>query len=400
MHPRDPYHRIDVVGTDRHIRISLDGELLAETDRAVALFESNLPPRWYIPREDVVAALEPSDTVTRCPYKGTASYYSVNGAKDLVWYYDEPLRRGGADRRAAVLLQREGRHRARRRAGGAAGVALEPAGQVGRLSILRRRAASASARSCRPLPGDAQGAIAGGQRVGVAVAVGLERFAVGVELPTVELDDQPLGSEQRVDLVAGHRDVDQGAREPVALAEGGRSSSNGERVGLRPSRNGSSSLAPRWLSAAPGPQASTAAEARSRGVAAAGRRHRRRDGRGTAVPAHPPGDPAPPASQLRMRQLPCCRRPCHAASAWGMPYELAPNPRLPLPICWSSPVTYPAGDRPRSVEPHGHHQPPRTSPTSRRRSARWSASSPTSRSSPTPSTTTTRTASRSRSWSR
>ena len=91
VHPRDPYHRVDVVGTDRHIRVSLEGELLAETDRALALFESNLPTRWYIPREDVVAALEPSDTVTRCPYKGTASYYSVNGGKDLVWYYDEPF---------------------------------------------------------------------------------------------------------------------------------------------------------------------------------------------------------------------------------------------------------------------------------------------------------------------
>jgi uncharacterized protein (DUF427 family) len=96
VHPRDPYHRVDVVSTDRHIRISLDGELLAETDRARALFESNLPPRWYIPREDVLADLEPSDTVTRCPYKGTASYHSVklrNGGdgKDLVWYYETPL---------------------------------------------------------------------------------------------------------------------------------------------------------------------------------------------------------------------------------------------------------------------------------------------------------------------
>jgi uncharacterized protein (DUF427 family) len=91
VHPRDPYHRIDILKTDRRVRISLDGELLAETDRAMGLFESNLPPRWYIPREDVAAELEPSDTVTRCPYKGTAGYYSVNGTKDLVWYYAEPL---------------------------------------------------------------------------------------------------------------------------------------------------------------------------------------------------------------------------------------------------------------------------------------------------------------------
>jgi uncharacterized protein (DUF427 family) len=62
----------------------------------VALFESNLPTRWYIPREDVVAELEPSDSHTICPYKGRASYYSVrldNGEliQDLVWYYPEPF---------------------------------------------------------------------------------------------------------------------------------------------------------------------------------------------------------------------------------------------------------------------------------------------------------------------
>jgi uncharacterized protein (DUF427 family) len=94
VHPRDPYHRVDVVATDRRIRISLEGTLLAETNRALALFESNLPTRWYLPREDVVVALEASDTVTRCPYKGTASYYSVSGVpggEDLVWYYPEPL---------------------------------------------------------------------------------------------------------------------------------------------------------------------------------------------------------------------------------------------------------------------------------------------------------------------
>jgi uncharacterized protein (DUF427 family) len=93
-HARDPYHRIDVIGTDRRVRVSLDGTLLAETTHALALFESNLPPRWYIPREDVVAELQPTDTVTRCPYKGLASYYDVAGVsdgKDLIWYYPEPL---------------------------------------------------------------------------------------------------------------------------------------------------------------------------------------------------------------------------------------------------------------------------------------------------------------------
>jgi uncharacterized protein (DUF427 family) len=96
VHPRDPYHRIDLVSTDRHIRVSLEGEVLAETTRATALFESNLPPRWYIPREDVVAELEVSETVTRCPYKGEAHYHSVNLAgdgvgTDLIWCYEHPL---------------------------------------------------------------------------------------------------------------------------------------------------------------------------------------------------------------------------------------------------------------------------------------------------------------------
>jgi uncharacterized protein (DUF427 family) len=91
VHPRDPYHRVDVVASDRVVRVSLDGSLLAESSRALALFETGLPTRWYIPREDAVVDLEPSDSVTRCPYKGEASYFSAAGVKDLVWYYDEPL---------------------------------------------------------------------------------------------------------------------------------------------------------------------------------------------------------------------------------------------------------------------------------------------------------------------
>jgi uncharacterized protein (DUF427 family) len=96
VHPRDPYHRIDVLATDRHITISLDGVVLAETERALALFESNLPTRFYLPIDDVRVALEPSDTVTHCPYKGAASYHSVTleggtTGKDLVWYYERPL---------------------------------------------------------------------------------------------------------------------------------------------------------------------------------------------------------------------------------------------------------------------------------------------------------------------
>lgn len=96
VHPRDPYHRLDVLPSSRHVRISLNGELLAESRRPMALFESNLPTRWYLPREDVNARLLPSDSITLCGYKGEAHYYSVElpsgeVRNDLVWYYDEPM---------------------------------------------------------------------------------------------------------------------------------------------------------------------------------------------------------------------------------------------------------------------------------------------------------------------
>lgn len=94
-HARDPYHRIDVRDTSRHIRVSVAGELVAETRRARVLFESGLPPRWYIPIEDVRReALVPSERRTTCAYKGHASYWSIRAGgsveKDVVWYYPDP----------------------------------------------------------------------------------------------------------------------------------------------------------------------------------------------------------------------------------------------------------------------------------------------------------------------
>jgi uncharacterized protein (DUF427 family) len=91
-HARDPYSRIDVRDTSRHVRVSLDGEVLAETSRGKVLYEAGLPPRWYLPEEDVrMDLLEPSDTQTTCAYKGHASYWSVGDEDDLVWTYRDPL---------------------------------------------------------------------------------------------------------------------------------------------------------------------------------------------------------------------------------------------------------------------------------------------------------------------
>jgi uncharacterized protein (DUF427 family) len=96
VHARDPYHRVDILRSSRHVKISRNGELLAETDRPVLLFETGLPPRYYLPREDVrTELLTPTDTSTQCPYKGTASYWSVKASgesvPDLVWSYPEPI---------------------------------------------------------------------------------------------------------------------------------------------------------------------------------------------------------------------------------------------------------------------------------------------------------------------
>ena len=78
VHARDPYHRVDVLESSRRIRVLLDGEVLAETDRPLALFETGLPTRWYLPPDDVrLDLLEPSDTRTGCAYKGFAGYWSL-----------------------------------------------------------------------------------------------------------------------------------------------------------------------------------------------------------------------------------------------------------------------------------------------------------------------------------
>ena len=94
-HPRDPFHRIDVIRSSRSVRIGLDGHVLAESARATLLFETMLPIRFYLPPEDVSADLQPSSTRTWCAYKGEASYWSValpsRTVPDIAWGYRSPL---------------------------------------------------------------------------------------------------------------------------------------------------------------------------------------------------------------------------------------------------------------------------------------------------------------------
>lgn len=96
VHPRSPYTRVDILPSSRHVRVELDGAVLADSSRAHVLFETGLPPRWYIPKTDVaMERLVPTDKETQCPYKGNANYWSVRVGDrlepDLAWSYRTPL---------------------------------------------------------------------------------------------------------------------------------------------------------------------------------------------------------------------------------------------------------------------------------------------------------------------
>ncbi len=95
-HARDPYTRVDILRSSRHVEVFVDGTKVADTHNPTLVFETGLPTRYYIPMSDVrLEALHPSNSETHCPYKGTATYFSVavNGKvhEDLVWIYRTPL---------------------------------------------------------------------------------------------------------------------------------------------------------------------------------------------------------------------------------------------------------------------------------------------------------------------
>jgi uncharacterized protein (DUF427 family) len=95
-HPRDPFHRVDVVPSSREVRVVFAGETVARTRRALFLFETGLPVRYYVPQADVrMDLMTPTATTSICPYKGRASYWSLrvgdHTAADAAWAYMEPL---------------------------------------------------------------------------------------------------------------------------------------------------------------------------------------------------------------------------------------------------------------------------------------------------------------------
>ena len=96
VHARDPAKRVDVAPSERHLQVRLGEHVIAESDSPHALFETWLPTRWYFEQRDVrMDLLEPSELVTRCPYKGTARFWSVQAGDelhpDLAWSYEEPV---------------------------------------------------------------------------------------------------------------------------------------------------------------------------------------------------------------------------------------------------------------------------------------------------------------------
>ena len=97
VHPRDPYKRIDILRSSRHVVVTVEGTVVADSRQPTMLFETSLPRRHYLPLVDVrMDLLEPSATRTYCPYKGEASYWNVRigdvVVPDLAWTYPYPVR--------------------------------------------------------------------------------------------------------------------------------------------------------------------------------------------------------------------------------------------------------------------------------------------------------------------
>jgi uncharacterized protein (DUF427 family) len=96
VHPRDPYHRVDVLSSSRHVRVVVAGQTVAESRRSRLLFETGLPTRYYLPKADVrMDLLVPTDSETQCPYKGKARYWSARVGdtveEDIAWSYPFPI---------------------------------------------------------------------------------------------------------------------------------------------------------------------------------------------------------------------------------------------------------------------------------------------------------------------
>jgi uncharacterized protein (DUF427 family) len=95
VHPKDPYKRVDIIPSTRHIVVKVKDTVIADSSAAYVLIETGLPTRYYLPKTSCnFELLEPTNSVTSCPYKGDANYYSIvldgEEYKDYVWWYRYP----------------------------------------------------------------------------------------------------------------------------------------------------------------------------------------------------------------------------------------------------------------------------------------------------------------------
>lgn len=94
-------HTITIVPAEAHVEVKVGGQLVAKSDRAMRLDETGLRSRYYLPAQDVrTDLLRPSERTTTCPFKGEASYWSVEAGGELhenvVWSYQEPIKNAEA----------------------------------------------------------------------------------------------------------------------------------------------------------------------------------------------------------------------------------------------------------------------------------------------------------------
>lgn len=94
-HPRDPFKTVDTRRSSRRVTVQIAGETVADSSRSIMLFETYLPTRYYLPRDDVrTELLTPTDSTSVCAYKGRARYWSVEVGDtridDVAWSYENP----------------------------------------------------------------------------------------------------------------------------------------------------------------------------------------------------------------------------------------------------------------------------------------------------------------------
>lgn len=95
-HPRDPYTRVDILQSSRHVLVEIDGLVVADSHQPKLLFETGLTTRYYLPVAHVrMDLMRPSSSESYCPYKGTARYLSLEATDttnpDIAWIYRTPL---------------------------------------------------------------------------------------------------------------------------------------------------------------------------------------------------------------------------------------------------------------------------------------------------------------------